>query len=351
MRKRHVSLEDLTTFLRELERLARNNLPLDAGIEQIAAREDGSLAILAARVQTHLRRGVPLAQALSEEARISPYAVALLKAGEESGAMAAVLRDAALFCRRALVARRAIIHAARYPAVVLAIFCLLMLFISFFVLPRMELLFAEIRGVQSAVSDLPPLTNLVIAVGRAVRLYCIHLLVAAVIAILFWRWFRRTPVGRVIEGNVILRIPGLGMAVYYDSLGRYCRSLGQMLARGVPIDAAVMLAAGAVDSLIARQMAGRIARRLGGGGTLWEGMADTRVFTPVIVWMVQKAEETGDVAEALLEAADFYDERFDEAGAAIRDLIEPILIISLGLVMGLFIIGLYHPLLRFTYFF
>jgi type IV pilus assembly protein PilC len=208
----------------------------------------------------------------------------------------------------------------------------------------MEALYAMTFG--DIVNVRTPFTLAVLAVGKSIRDYLfIYLLILAAF-IIGYPILRQNPKVRLFENNILLRLPIIGRVIFYDSMGRFCQSFGQMLQRGVPVDAALMLAAGGVDSLISMKVAGLMSKSLGQGKSISRGMADTQLFAPLFVWMVQKAEERGDTAAAFLDLSDFYEEKFKDASGMISVLMEPVLLICIGLILAWFLVGLYMPMLE-----
>jgi type IV pilus assembly protein PilC len=129
-------------------------------------------------------------------------------------------------------------------------------------------------------------------------------------------------------------------------MGRYCRALGRLLSRRVPVDAAILLAGGAVNTAVVKQLAGVMAGSVRQGNSLSDAMKDTRMFSSTMIWVVQKSEERGDAPEALDGLADFYEQKLDDTRDMLNVTIEPVLLLILGFILGVCIISLYLPLFQ-----
>lgn len=342
MIRRRVKNEDIILFFAELERMARSNVAWQDGLKELTLRETGTMSQLCAAVVERLRRGDPLSEALRSSAVLSPYAIALLKSGEQGGAMADALRDAALMYRRMQISRQVWKSAARYPLVVFVLFCAVMVFISYQVLPKIEDVYTGVYIPMGAI-ELPWPTHMVLVLARFIREYILIMLGSLILLVYLLNALWRTPKGRLFFSNVAQIIPGLGRALFYDSAGRFCRALGILLERRVTADAAVMLAAGTAETMLSKKLAGRMCERLRLGGALWEGVADSYVLPPSMVWLIQKAEEHGDAAGVFLQIADLYDDKFTNLNAKIIELIEPVLLVLVGLVIMFVAIALFMP--------
>jgi type II secretory pathway component PulF len=146
-----------------------------------------------------------------------------------------------------------------------------------------------------------------------------------------------------LEINLLLMTPVVGRAIYLDALGRFCRAIGVLLKRKVDIQKALILAASSVESLLGKKMAGSISSQLAKGKKFSEGMDASGLFSRSFVWMVEKAEARGDLEDTLIEIAGYYDENFEYYRHAFI-LLEPFLIVIVGIFIGFIVVSMYTPL-------
>jgi type IV pilus assembly protein PilC len=231
-----------------------------------------------------------------------------------------------------------ILQAIRYPLFVIMLFIIVFMFLIFKIIPEITAIYSDLGA------ELPWLTHQVVQLSSIFQERLLPVALTAFCLVILYVVLRRTLPMQVMEANLILRFPFLGKSIFFDALGRFCRSLSYLLKRKIPIETAVMLSSAAVDNIIAKRLAGHITYHVSQGHHLWEGMRSTRLFSATFVWMVKKAEERGDVEEVLLELSDFYDEKFDDMRQRANVLLEPIVIVMTGLLIGVFVIALYLPL-------
>ena len=338
MSPKRVSKEDILIFFTELSRVVQKKLPIQESLKEIAKESKHNISALANFVDLKISEGVPLSKALEEISSMSPYVIALIKSGEQSGALPEILNDVITFYRRSIIARKNLIESLRYPIMVILVFMLVTLFMAIKIIPHFVQIYYQLGA------ELPGLTVFFIKISNFIVYNLPFIILLTILIIIVYSSFRKTALGRIFESNILLLIPLIGQSIFYDTMGRFCKSLAVMLKRKVPIDMALMLASASTENLIGKKLAGIIAKHLSSGGRLYEGMRKTGLFNHSFVWMVQKAEDSGYVENTLFDIANFYEENFEDVSHKTVTMVEPALICIIGCLLGIIIISFYLPL-------
>jgi type IV pilus assembly protein PilC len=211
-----------------------------------------------------------------------------------------------------------------------------------FVVPRFEQIFADLlRG-----APLPPLTRAVVAAGELVRAHAVALgLGGAGAGWLVWRWAATAAGGRMVE-RLALALPVLGPLLLRARVARVARTLGTLLASGVPILEALRLARGTAGSPRLESALAGVEGRVGAGSSFAAAVAASGAFPPSVASLLEVGEETGRLAEMLGRIAEIHEEEVDAAVAALGSVLEPLLIVLLAAVVGTIVVALFLPIVR-----
>lgn len=338
MRNKSISKEDLLVFFKELSRIVNRNIPIDEALREISRGGEGMVPAISSQIEEQIKKGKQLSEALNALAGVSPYIVALIKSGETSGSITSSLDIVITHYRKSVIARKTIVEAMRYPAIIFTLFLIINVFFMNYLAPQIAKIYSRLGA------ELPPLSYVVFHVYGFFTHHLAYIILGLVILIILYNAFRKTYSGMLFETNLLMTLPVIGDTIVFDSLSRFCSALGILLKKNVRIENALLLASTSVECLITRKIFGQISAHISKGGKLSEGMRLTKLFTPTFVWMVAKAEERGDVEDTLLEIGKFYEERFDDYRGRIFTLLEPFLIILIGSVIGLYIISIFIPM-------
>ena len=335
---------EVTLFTRQLATLLRSGVPLLRSLEVLQAQE-GNRAL--ARVIGHLadtvRAGHPLSAGLAEHPRVfdSPF-VPMVRAGEAGGVLEGGLARLATYRENSERLRGRLRSATAYPAVVVAVALAVVVLLLVQVVPQFERIFADLLGG----AELPALTRGVVGIGRLLRDH-FPLLVGAVLpGTVLAGWFLRSGPGRRWAEGLLLRLPRIRGLVTKATVARCARSLGTLLANGVPILEALTITRGVVGPHRFAEALRRIHDRVRDGETLAAPMAGERLFPPMVTSMVEVGEETGQLEEMLGRVADAYEEEVDREVNTVTSLLEPVLIVFLAVVVGGVVLALFLPIVR-----
>jgi general secretion pathway protein F len=324
---------DLAMFMQQLTRLLKASLPLDRALEILTTlMEDKRTRRIVHRLLERVRDGASLAEAMAaEEAAFPSVCVAMVRAGEEGGALRPVLTRVGEFLVRSEAIRQKVISALIYPAVLMFVASGSIILILTFVLPQFESMF------QDAGAKLPTATRLVMAVSRVLREdWWVLLLGLAIVAITAQRLMQLSSV-LTLRDRIALRLPILGGLITRFEVGRFCRSLGVLLMNGVPAARALALAGATVSNRVFTDAIETLAARFKEGEGLAKALEQTGCFPNLAIQLVQIGDETGRLQDMLQEIADLYDQEVERALERLLSLLVPGITIVMGVVVALIV--------------
>ena len=331
-----VSSTELMHFSRQLAAFIRAGIPILEALELLAEESpNAGLRDVLIAVHEQVRTGQTLAHSVDDHPEVFPLSYrTMLQSAELTGELDVVLDQLAIYLEREAQARQQIRSALSYPVIVAVLSVLTVLIITIFVLPRFKIFFASLH------QRLPLPTRLLIAVTDLLGTIWPFLLAAVVIGSLAAALAVRTGAGRLLRDRAILRIPVFGQAVRYAVVERFCRILATMLTAGVPIPEAMSVARGGVGNLVYEQALGTAAERIMEGQGISGPLAATGVFPAAATQMLRVGERTGSLDVQLVAAAQFYERELAVKIKRITTLVEPAVIIAMGLVVGFVAVAL-----------
>ena len=337
---RKVPTRDLLVFNQELAALLRAGLPLLQAINLLLERQkEGVFRASLTETRDAVEAGESLSAAVAAQDDIYPALYApTLAAGERSGDLADVLDRFVRYQRLVLDARKRIVSALVYPAVLLGLSMLLVAVMLLFVVPGFESFFGDLG------SELPLITRVIVAISHALTAYWAWWLGGIVVLVLSTLRAAGTARGATWIDRLKLRLPFLGTVMHKFGLGEFCRSLSTLLSGGTPLVGAIDLASGAVGNTHLRQLLQPIAGQVSEGISFHETLERTGTFPDLAVDMVKVGEATGALATMLATVSDFLDEEVETALQRILSLIEPLMLVIMGVVIGTLLISVYLPL-------
>jgi type IV pilus assembly protein PilC len=228
-----------------------------------------------------------------------------------------------------------------YPAIVMSVAVAVVSIIMVFVIPVFGKLFTQVN----VPLPLPTLvvigmSNFLSGIGGAIILF------SAVLTVLFVRQYRKTESGRKITDQIILKISLIGDLLKKVAIARFARTLGTLIASGVPILEGLMICAKTSGNKVIEEAILTARREVTAGKTLAEPLSQSRVFPPMVVQMIGVGETTGALDQMLTKIADFYDDEVDNSVTNLTTALEPILMVFLGVVIGFIVIALYMPIFK-----
>ncbi len=338
-----ISQKDILFFTRQFATLFASGVPVvqafDALIGQIKNKNFKKVLI---HMRNDIEKGSSLADSMRRHPRIfSSLFVNMVKAGEEGGILDKVLKRMADYFEKMIKLRRKIISAMIYPSLVIAVAIIVVAIIMIFVIPTFAKLFAEMG------LDLPLPTKITIAMSNFMAKSGIFMFLGFIVFFVSVKIVRRTEKGRKITDNILLKIPVLGAILLKASLSRFSRTLGTLLGSGVPILNSMEISARASGNKVIEDVVIEMKEDITAGKSLTEVLkSKPDIFPPIFIQMVNVGESTGGTDEMLGKVADFYDEEVDNAVANLMSMLEPALIVFLGVTIGFIVVSLYLPIFK-----
>jgi type II secretory pathway component PulF len=331
-----VSFQDLTVMTRQLASLVGGGLTLMQSIDALIEHtENERLAAALLQVREELRGGGTFAEALTKHPHLfSPLYVSIVRAGEVSGELPRVLNWLADYMEREQTRRTQIRSALAYPILLSIVMVVALSFLLIFLVPRYAALFAEMG------QSLPLPTQILLAVsGFLVRWW--WAIGLGIVAIVYaYRLVRRTPRGRWVTDAWKLRLPVFGRLHLKSAVGRMARALSVLLLGGVSVLEALAVVRDVVGNEVLAQALDEVRQRVREGERLADHLRRSGVFPPLLTRLAAVGEETGSLPQALTTVADTLDLEVDSSLKALVALLEPALILSLGIVVGFVVISL-----------
>ena len=324
---------DLALFSQQLARLLKASLPLDRALEILtglaAERRSGDVI---RRVLERVRDGASLAEAMAAQQRSFPQAyVSMVRAGEIGGALQAVLGRVADFLARSETIRQTIISAMIYPALLVLVAAVSITLVLTVVLPQFEPVFRE------AGARLPVSTRIVMSLGDGLRGYWWVLLLASTVIAVGWRLLKERPEMGLRRDRLVLALPIVGDLVGKFEIGRFSRTLGVLLANGVPSPQALALSGAVVGNRAIAAAVDTVSARFKEGEGLSAPLARTSCFPSLSVQLIRIGEETGRLEEMLQEVAEIYEQEVQRALERLLALLVPAITIAMGAAIALII--------------
>ena len=335
--------KEIALFTRQLATMMRAGVPLLQAFD-IAARSTGNARF--SRLLLEVKGDVESGNSLSTAFRRHPMSFDdlycnLVAAGETSGTLEAVLDRLAQYKEKIIALKGKIKSAMFYPAAVIVVAIVVVAIIMWFVIPSFKQVF------ESFGANLPWLTELVIAVSDwFVQYWYIVIAVPTITGIVLWYLWKRVPKFKFTIDRLSLRLPVLGEIIEKAAVARWTRTLSTMFAAGVPLVDALTAVQGAAGNAVFAEATKKIQANVSTGTALTVAMEDTKVFPVMAMQMTRIGEETGALDSMLSKVADFYEREVDDAVAALSSLIEPIMIVFLGVVIGTIVVAMYLPIFK-----
>ncbi len=338
-----VSQKEILFFTRQFATLFSSGVPIVQAFEALIGQiKNKNFRKVLIQMRNDIEKGSSLAEAMRKHPKIfNSLYINMVRAGEEGGMLDKVLFRMADYFEKIIKLKRKIISAMIYPTIVIGVATLVVAIIMIFVIPTFAKLFGEM-GLQ-----LPLPTRITIALSNFMVQTGVFILMGMIGFIIFIRLFRKTSRGKKITDNILLKVPLLGSIILKSSLSRFARTLGTLLGSGVPILNSMEISAKASGNKVIEDVVIEMIRDITAGKSLTEVLKlRPDLFHPVFIQMVSVGESTGATDEMLNKVSDFYDEEVDNAVANLMNMLEPALIVFLGVTIGFIVISLYLPIFK-----
>jgi type IV pilus assembly protein PilC len=332
----------LAVFARQLSTLISAGLPLLRCLDTLAQQtEDKRFTDVIRRVRADVAAGTPFSDALAVFPKyFDAFFVATIRAGENSGDLDIVLARLARSVERNADLRRKVKSAMRYPLTIFGLSMLIVAVMLVTLVPRFEDIFAQLDG------QLPLPTRLIVRSSELLTRYFVVVLVAAVVVFVgFLRW-RRTSSGELIVDRALLKVPVIGLLLKKVGLARFASSLGLLTKSGISILDALEISRQTVRNRYIADALGAARHEVRTGTGLADAIEHHDVFPPMVIQMVAVGERTGRLDDLMEKVAEFYEAETDATVASLTSLVQPIMMVVMGSVIGVMVVSLYLPMFQ-----
>jgi type IV pilus assembly protein PilC len=335
-----VKTRDIVIFTRQFATMINAGLPLVQSLNILAAQtENKTLADVTRAVVYDVESGNTLADAFSKHPKaFSGLYVNMVAAGEAGGILDTILLRLATFLEKNDALIRKVKGAMIYPGVIISVAAIAICILLVFVIPTFQTMFA------SANLELPLPTRVVIMMSDALISYWWVIVGAFVGAFFAIRSYYATAPGRLQIDSLLLKTPILGDVIRKSAVSRFTRTLGTLISSGVSILDGLEITAKTAGNRVIHDAVMASRASIAGGETIAGPLKESAVFPPMVTSMISIGEQTGGLDEMLSKIADFYDEEVDVAVGALLSLMEPIMIVVLGVVVGGMVVAMYLPI-------
>jgi len=336
-----VSQKLMTQFTRQLSTLIDAGLPILRSLRILEQQQKpGPLRMAIRMVAEDVEGGTTLSEAMARHPKaFDRLYTNMVRAGELGGVLDVVLQRLADFMEKSMALRRKVIGAMIYPSAVITFAVLIVTGIMMLVVPKFEAIFKDLG------SDLPALTQMLIAVSNWLKdIGWVFVLGAPAIIWLTLRLLKISPGGRLIVDNVKLRVPIFGRIVSKTSIARFSRTLGTLLSAGVPILEALHITRETSGNEVYSRALAKVHDGIREGESFADPLRQAKIVPPMVVNMIDVGEETGELDKMLAKIADTYDDEVETLVSSLVSLLEPVMVITLGVIVGFIVVALFMPM-------
>ncbi|MEP7275491.1 MAG: type II secretion system F family protein [Betaproteobacteria bacterium] len=340
---RRITDKDIAFFTRQLATMLKAGVPLLQSFDIVArSHSNARFSRLLMDIKNKVETGSSLSQAFREHpVQFDALFCNLVGAGESSGMLDAILDRLATYKEKILAIKGKIKSALFYPISVLVVAIVVMWVIMVFVIPSFKDVFKNFGA------ELPMPTLIVIALSDfVVKWWWLIFLAIAGTVISVGVTYKRSDTMRYTVDRLLLKVPIVGAIVEKATIARWTRTLQTMFAAGVPLVESLDAVGGAAGNIVFAQATKRIQTEVSTGSSLTNAMTNTRLFPSMVLQMTQIGEESGSLDNMLGKVADFYEREVDDAVAALSSLLEPVMIVFLGVFVGGLVIAMYLPIFK-----
>jgi len=335
-----VKTRDVVIFTRQFSTMINAGLPLVQSLSILAQQtENKTLKDITKAVVYDVEAGNTLADALGKHPKaFSGLYVNMVAAGEAGGILDTILMRLATFLEKNDALVRKVKGAMVYPAVIITVAIIAVAVLLVFVIPTFSSMFASVN------MELPLPTRIVIGASDVLTRFWWAIVLGAILLVLGFRSYYNTPDGRKNIDGLLLRAPVLGDLLRKSAVSRFTRTLGTLISSGVSILDGLEITAKTAGNRVVHDAVMQSRQSIAGGETIAGPLQASGVFPPMVISMISVGEQTGGLDEMLTKIADFYDAEVDVAVSALLSLMEPVMIVVLGVIVGGMVVAMYLPI-------
>ena len=335
-----IKTRDVVIFTRQFSTMINSGLPLVQALTILAEQTDNkSLAEVTKKVVFDVESGNTVADALSKHPKaFTNLYVNMVAAGEAGGILDTILMRLATFLEKNDALVRKVKGAMIYPTVIMSVAAIAIIVLLLFVIPVFESMFASVG------QALPLPTRIVIGASRFLKSYWWMVFGGMAGGAFLLRRYYASNSGKLVIDRLMLKMPVLGDVLRKSAVSRFTRTLGTLISSGVSILEGLEITAKTAGNRVIQDAIMASRASIAGGDTIAQPLQKSKVFPPMVISMIAVGEQTGGLDEMLSKIADFYDEEVDAAVSNLLSLLEPIMIVFLGVVVGGMVVAMYLPI-------
>jgi len=334
--------KDVVIFSRQFSTMISAGLPLIQCLDILAGQEQNkAFARIIRNIKEDIEGGSTLTDALKKYPKVfDDLFINMIAAGEAGGILDTILNRLATYLEKAMKLKRKVKGAMTYPAVVLFVSCAVITLLLVKVVPVFQGIFSGMGR------ELPFLTQFLIDLSSFITNNALYIVGAMIVAIVALVKFYQTDRGRTLFDRLILKPPVIGPLMRKVAIAKFTRTLSTMISSGVPILDGLEIVSRTAGNKIVERALMETRKNISEGKTIADPLAATSVFPPMVVQMIAVGEATGSLDSMLTKIADFYDDEVETAVNAMTSMLEPMLMVFLGGVVGGMIVAMYLPIFQ-----
>jgi type IV pilus assembly protein PilC len=339
--------KDLVVFTRQFGTMINAGLPLVQCLEILSTQSENKvLRETIGEVKTQVEAGSTFSDALRRHPKVfDDLYVNLVHAGEVGGLLDTILTRLAKYIEKAMKLKGQIKSAMIYPAAILGVAAVVITVLMIWVIPIFAKMFNELSGGKMG---LPGPTQFVIDVSNVFTSYW-YMMLGGIVAVIFGiKKYYATAQGRMAIDKFLLKTPVFGDLIRKASVAKFTRTLGTLLSSGVPLLDGLTICAKTAGNKVIEETLINARVSISGGKTIADPLAASQVFPKMVTHMIAVGESTGALDAMLGKIADFYEDEVDQAVASLTSLLEPIMMVFLGIVIGFIVIAMYLPIFKMS---
>jgi len=340
--RQRVKKKDVAVFTRQLATMIDAGLPLVQSLDILSMQQESkTFKAVIKGIKDDVEGGSTFAGALRKHPKVfDDLYVNLVVAGEEGGILDNVLNRLAVYIEKAEALKKKVKSALVYPSTIVAVAVLVVAVLMIFVIPVFDKMFASMGH------TLPLPTQIVILISNVLKKYVFLLVVALVVLFFLFRRYYATEKGKMAIDTLILKFPVFGILFRKVAVARFSRTLSTLITSGVPILDGLTITSKTAGNKLIEQAIMKARTSISEGETIAEPLGRSEVFPPMVTQMIAVGESTGSLDSMLTKIADFYEEEVDVAIATLTSLLEPFLMVFLGVTVGGIVIAMYLPIFK-----
>jgi len=337
-----VTEKDIVIFTRQFATMIDAGLPLVQCLEILASQQENKVfKKTLMEIRQSVEGGSTFAAALKQHPKVftSLYAN-MVEAGEAGGILDTILNRLAQYMEKAMGLKKKVKSAMVYPSTIISVAVVVVIFLLIFVIPTFKSMF------EGFGATLPLPTQIILEMSRLVRSYFLYGVAVIAGGIFALKWWYGTTGGKWAIDSFLLKTPVFGILIRKVAVAKFTRTLGTLISSGVAILDGLDITARTSGNKVVEAAVLKTRASISEGKTIAEPLKESGVFPPMVVQMIAVGEQTGALDAMLSKIADFYDEEVDSAVANLTALLEPMLMVFLGIVIGGVVIAMYLPIFK-----